>query len=112
MGDHLGWAPTGSPLLTDRDDGHWRHFDNSVNALSFGFVATAVLISMFLFMAIFEKFLRPNSPESSPEADGRRRNRQDVESQLSFNGKLRVQSPKVANHKIVRNLDVIGVREK
>lgn len=89
----MGWAPSGSPLFTDRDDGHWRHFDNSVNAISFGFVATAVLISMFLFMAIFEKFLRPTSPDPSPVPSGRRRSR-DVESQVSFNGKLRVSSPK------------------
>ncbi|XP_071722769.1 uncharacterized protein [Rutidosis leptorrhynchoides] len=46
------------PLL--RGD-HWTHFDNSVNAVSFGFVATAILISMFLVMAIFERFLRPRS---------------------------------------------------
>ena len=32
---------------------HWKHFDNSVNVVSFGFVATAILISMFLVMAIF-----------------------------------------------------------
>ncbi|KAL3624728.1 hypothetical protein CASFOL_031396 [Castilleja foliolosa] len=36
---------------------YWRTFDNSVSAVSFGFVATAILISMFLIMAIFEKFL-------------------------------------------------------
>ncbi|KAG8364667.1 hypothetical protein BUALT_Bualt18G0022300 [Buddleja alternifolia] len=47
----------------DRED-HWRSFDNSVNAVSFGFVATAILISMFLVMAIFERFLRPRSPET------------------------------------------------
>ncbi|XP_042434361.1 uncharacterized protein LOC122020482 isoform X1 [Zingiber officinale] len=45
-----------------RGEERWRHFDNSVNAVSFGFVATAVLISMFLVMAIFERFLRSRSP--------------------------------------------------
>ena len=35
----------------------WRHFDKSVNAICFRFVATAILISMFLVMAIFETFL-------------------------------------------------------
>ncbi|KAL9159043.1 hypothetical protein ABFS82_08G109000 [Erythranthe guttata] len=48
----------------DRDD-EWRSFDNSVSAVSFGFVATAVLICMFLVMAIFEKFLRPRSPAAA-----------------------------------------------
>ncbi|KAL0328151.1 UNVERIFIED_CONTAM: hypothetical protein Scaly_2247700 [Sesamum calycinum] len=48
----------------DRED-HWGSFDNSVNAVSFGFVATAILISMFLVMAIFERFLRPRSPDAA-----------------------------------------------
>ncbi|KAL7102312.1 hypothetical protein ACP275_08G112000 [Erythranthe tilingii] len=48
----------------DRED-EWRSFDNSVSAVSFGFVATAVLICMFLVMAIFEKFLRPRSPPAA-----------------------------------------------
>ncbi|GFP96900.1 hypothetical protein PHJA_001834100 [Phtheirospermum japonicum] len=41
---------------------YWRTFDNSVSAVSFGFVATAILISMFLIMAIFERFLWRRSP--------------------------------------------------
>lgn len=48
----------------DRED-QWRSFDNSVNAVSFGFVATAILISMFLVMAIFERLLRPRSSDSA-----------------------------------------------
>ncbi|XP_057513102.1 uncharacterized protein LOC130795143 [Actinidia eriantha] len=88
--EEWGWPPTVSPPSTLRDD-HWRHFDTSVNAVSFGFVATAVLISMFLVMAIFERFLRPNSPATSPE---QRRFHRDVESQMGFNGKLRIPSPK------------------
>ncbi|MQL80100.1 hypothetical protein Taro_012574 [Colocasia esculenta] len=39
----------------------WGHFDSSVNAVSFGFVATAILIAMFLVMAVFERFLRPRA---------------------------------------------------
>ncbi|KAJ4801624.1 multidrug resistance protein [Rhynchospora pubera] len=41
----------------------WRDPDgsSSVNAVSFGFVATAILVSMFLFMALFEHFLRPRA---------------------------------------------------
>ncbi|KAL8152172.1 hypothetical protein V2J09_009932 [Rumex salicifolius] len=52
------------------DDSHqqqrWSTFDSSVNAVSFGFVATAILISMFLVMAIFERFLRPTSSDAAP----------------------------------------------
>ncbi|MBA0723284.1 hypothetical protein Golax_003874, partial [Gossypium laxum] len=75
-----------APLNIQREEDHWRQFDNSVNAVSFGFVATAILISMFLVMAIFERFLRPNSSPTGP-------NYGDLESQLSFNGKLRHPSP-------------------
>ncbi|KAL7211894.1 hypothetical protein ACSBR2_014701 [Camellia fascicularis] len=89
--DHWGLPPTGAPSYSERDD-HWRHFDNSVNAISFGFVATAILISMFLVMAIFERFLRPNSPASS--SSGRRYNG-DFESQMGFNAKLHFPSPKI-----------------
>ncbi|KAJ6767156.1 CTTNBP 2 AMINO-TERMINAL-LIKE PROTEIN [Salix purpurea] len=83
------WPPTEAPLLNvQREDQHWRHFDNSVNAVSFGFVATAILISMFLVMAIFERFLRPPSGR-----DGQG----DLESQMGFNSKLGHPSPKVSD---------------
>ncbi|CAN6458385.1 unnamed protein product [Victoria cruziana] len=39
----------------------WKNFGSSLNALSFGFVATAILISMFLIMAIFEHLLWPRT---------------------------------------------------
>ncbi|CAH2047164.1 unnamed protein product [Thlaspi arvense] len=42
--------------------------DSSMNAISFGFVATAILISMFLIMAIFEHLFRSDlsaSPDGS-----------------------------------------------
>lgn len=42
-------------------DGQLRRNNESVNAVSFGFVATAVLITAFLVMAIVETFLRPRS---------------------------------------------------
>uniref|UniRef100_A0A6N2LTG3 Uncharacterized protein n=1 Tax=Salix viminalis TaxID=40686 RepID=A0A6N2LTG3_SALVM len=74
------------PLNLERD-GHWRHFDNSVNAVSFGFVATAILISMFLVMAIFERFLRPRSLSSSAGANGSSSS-DDPEAQVVFHGKL------------------------
>lgn len=82
------WPPVGTPMSVQRED-HWRRYDNSVNAVSFGFVATAILISMFLVMAIFERFLKPNS---SPGAG----NHGDLESQLGLNGKLSHPSPKMA----------------
>ncbi|KAF2305130.1 hypothetical protein GH714_001963 [Hevea brasiliensis] len=84
-GGYNAWPPIGAPLLNVPIDDHWRHFDNSVNAVSFGFVATAILISMFLVMAIFERFLRPTSG----------RIHGDLESQTGFNAKLGHPSPKL-----------------
>lgn len=100
-GEEEGWggwppAPSGAPLYLQKDD-HWTHFDNSVNAVSFGFVATAILISMFLVMAIFEKLLRTTTPALSPSAAPRRRS--DIEAQNhigGFNAKLGYPSPKVS----------------
>ncbi|KAK6919524.1 hypothetical protein RJ641_015428 [Dillenia turbinata] len=82
-----------APLSEQREE-QWRHFDNSVNAVSFGFVATAILISMFLIMAIFERFLRPRSSHSS--STGANGSRRDLEAQLGFNAKLHpYSSPKM-----------------
>lgn len=81
------WPPVEAPLLNVPKDDHWRQFDNSVNAVSFGFVATAILISMFLVMAIFERFFRPTSA----------RTHGDLESQMGFNAKLSHPSPKVSD---------------
>ncbi|KAI9197547.1 hypothetical protein LWI28_000465 [Acer negundo] len=95
MGEEAGsWSPIGSPLLNSlqKDDDPWRNnFDNSVNAVSFGFVATAILISMFLVMAIFERFLRPTSP-AAPTTNP---SHADLESHLGFNPKLGHPSPKM-----------------
>lgn len=88
-----GWPPAGAPTNLQREE-HWRHFDNSVNAVSFGFVATAILISMFLVMAILERFLRPTPPSLLPAAG---RDHGDVESQMGFNMKLGHPSPKVSS---------------
>ncbi|KAE8719835.1 glucose-induced degradation protein 8-like protein [Hibiscus syriacus] len=90
----FSWSPVGAPLNVQREEEQWRHFDNSVNAVSFGFVATAILISMFLVMAIFERFHRPNSFSSSSPGDPNHGG--DIESQLGFNGKLSHPSPKVS----------------
>ncbi|GMH15860.1 hypothetical protein Nepgr_017701 [Nepenthes gracilis] len=94
MGEQESWAfqPIMSPPLNSGREEHWRHFDNSANAVSFGFVATAILISMFLVMAIFERFLRPNSP-GMPSSGGQSSG--DLESQMGFNGKLGYPSPKM-----------------
>ncbi|XP_022726913.1 uncharacterized protein LOC111282895 [Durio zibethinus] len=81
-------APTVAPLNLEKEE-HWRRFDNSVNAVSFGFVATAILISMFLVMAIFERFLRSRSLSSNT------RTLTDLESPTTFNSKLEYPSPKV-----------------
>ncbi|XP_057544184.1 uncharacterized protein At5g65660-like [Amaranthus tricolor] len=89
-GENWGLQPIGSPNVDiEKSDVHWSHFDSSVNAVSFGFVATAVLISMFLVMAIFERFLRPNSLEISASVH------QDIESQMGFYPKLGYSSPKM-----------------
>ncbi|XP_010278316.1 PREDICTED: uncharacterized protein LOC104612571 [Nelumbo nucifera] len=90
--DSWGMQPSGAPLNVQRDE-HWRNFDNSVNAVSFGFVATAILISMFLVMAIFERFLRPRSTGLTPSGG---RNHNDLEAQMAFNGKLGHPSPKMS----------------
>jgi hypothetical protein len=44
----------------------WRQLDSGVSAVSFGFVATAILVSMFLAMAILEHFLRPPTTAHAP----------------------------------------------
>ncbi|KAJ6975913.1 hypothetical protein NC653_031670 [Populus alba x Populus x berolinensis] len=82
------------PLNLERDD-HWRHFDNSMNAVSFGFVATAILISMFLVIAIFERFLRPRSLSSSSAGANGSSSPNDLEAQVVFHGKLDFPSPKM-----------------
>ncbi|KAL9229325.1 hypothetical protein vseg_004803 [Gypsophila vaccaria] len=46
----------------------WKNFGaSSMNAISFGFVATAILISMFLIMAILEHLFRPSLSSSSQD---------------------------------------------
>ncbi|KAH9617449.1 hypothetical protein KSS87_014143 [Heliosperma pusillum] len=93
MGDEENWSwqPIGSPTLNGgRSEVDFSQFDtSSVNAVSFGFVATAILISMFLFMAIFERFLQPHFPLFPFSAH------HDIESQLPFNPKLPHSSPKM-----------------
>ncbi|XP_004970771.1 uncharacterized protein LOC101784606 isoform X1 [Setaria italica] len=46
-----------------------RDFGTSMDAISFGFAATAILISLFLLMAIFEHLIKPRAfPPDSPDA--------------------------------------------
>ncbi|CAL5391625.1 unnamed protein product [Camellia sinensis] len=96
-GGDRGWGtvpPSVAPVsssVVDRED-HWSHFDNSVDAVSFGFVATAILISMFLVMAIFERFVRPRSPAAGG------RNPADLEAQIMAGGKLNYPSPKITTY--------------
>ncbi|KAM0004177.1 hypothetical protein Hdeb2414_s0008g00278541 [Helianthus debilis subsp. tardiflorus] len=90
-------SPTEPPSLYTQDqrDDHWRHFDKSVNAISFGFVATAILISMFLVMAIFERFLRTTSPVLSPGGGGGRNAAGNVDTQMGFSSKVQHSSLKI-----------------
>ncbi|KAI3959085.1 hypothetical protein MKX01_023761 [Papaver californicum] len=87
MGRDFNWsgvAPTPgvvgggrTPPLSIQREEHWRHFNNSVNVVSFGFVATVILIFMFLIMAIFERLFRPRSTpllNSSEDVAGGSRN--------------------------------------
>ena len=54
--------------VLDRD-ASWKDFDTSTDAISFGFAATAILISMFLLMAIFEHLIRPRVFFSQQQSD-------------------------------------------
>ncbi|KAK1424671.1 hypothetical protein QVD17_20005 [Tagetes erecta] len=94
--------PTQPPSLYSQEqrDDQGRHFDKSVNAISFGFVATAILISMFLVMAIFERFLRTTSPVLSPAggSGGGRNVAGNVESQMGFSSKLHHSSLKISEN--------------
>ncbi|KAL4303315.1 hypothetical protein GQ457_10G022670 [Hibiscus cannabinus] len=57
------------PVVVDKEP-PLKNLGASMNAISFGFVATAVLISMFVIMAIFEHLFQPNPAFSSSDQDG------------------------------------------
>ncbi|KAI4342968.1 hypothetical protein MLD38_027525 [Melastoma candidum] len=84
------WPPVGSPsdsgshadaLWMLQHEGQRPNSNGSANTLPFGFLATAVLVSMFLVVAVLERFLRPSS--ETPDDDERRG---DVESQPETDG--------------------------
>ncbi|XP_047053179.1 uncharacterized protein LOC124659307 [Lolium rigidum] len=50
-----------------------RDFGTSMDAISFGFAATAILISIFLLMAIFEHLIKPQAFPAPGSSPGRRR---------------------------------------
>ncbi|KAJ0972848.1 hypothetical protein J5N97_020807 [Dioscorea zingiberensis] len=60
------WNADLSPSETNSRDS-WKDLGTTMNAISFGFVATAILISMFLIMAIFEYLLRPRLSHDDQE---------------------------------------------
>ncbi|KAL0718780.1 hypothetical protein Bca4012_068103 [Brassica carinata] len=58
------WPPVGAPANM-RQEEPWRsQFNDPVNAVSFGFIATAILISLFIVMAIFEMLIRTTTTNS------------------------------------------------
>ncbi|OAY78198.1 hypothetical protein ACMD2_26168 [Ananas comosus] len=61
-------APLAAAERSNAGEERWRQLDSSVNAVSLGFVATAILISMFLLMAIFERFLLRSPPAANAAA--------------------------------------------
>ncbi|KAK4286184.1 hypothetical protein QN277_002776 [Acacia crassicarpa] len=86
-------SPAVAPSNSQRGE-HWRHFDNSVSDVSFGFVATAILISLFLLLAVLERFVRQTSAAeyAAPTPTT------DLEHQMLFHAKLLLPSPKISKH--------------
>ncbi|KFK43280.1 hypothetical protein AALP_AA1G103700 [Arabis alpina] len=82
MNDSSSWS-----IYSTREgesEGPWRS-STSMNAISFGFVATAILISMFLIMAIFEHLFRPeNSSFDSPHQIRQRQNQSNRDGSTQF----------------------------
>ncbi|VVA90648.1 unnamed protein product [Arabis nemorensis] len=82
MNESSSWS-----IYSTRDgesEGPWRS-STSMNAISFGFVATAILISMFLIMAIFEHLFRPeNSSFDSPHRILQRQNQSNGDGSTHF----------------------------
>ncbi|KAL0694424.1 hypothetical protein Bca4012_061604 [Brassica carinata] len=97
--NHQTWPPIGAPTNLRREEPWKSRFDDSVNAVSFGFVATAILISMFLVMAIFERLIRTTTTTTSTTNQDSSSGRvlSGMDPRVGFNGaasKLGYQSPK------------------
>ncbi|KAF2556032.1 hypothetical protein F2Q68_00013207 [Brassica cretica] len=96
--NHHQWPPIGAPMNLRREEPWKSRFDDSVNAVSFGFVATAILISMFLVMAILERLIRTTTTTTTTNPDSSSgRVLSGMDSRVGFNGaasKLGYQSPK------------------
>ncbi|KAJ4873299.1 Uncharacterized protein Rs2_45037 [Raphanus sativus] len=74
MNESSSWSIYGAK--DGESEGPWRS-STSMSAISFGFVATAILIAMFLIMAIFEHLFRPESSTfDSPHPGIRQRHNQ------------------------------------
>ncbi|KAL8061247.1 hypothetical protein ABFX02_02G074900 [Erythranthe guttata] len=56
--------------IKEADHNNWTSLGSSMNAISFGFVATAILISMFLIMAIFEHLFGPDAEPGQDSGRG------------------------------------------
>lgn len=85
------WNPNNptSSEATDRE-APFKDFGSSMDAVSLGFVATAILISMFLIMAILEHLLRPRISVPLSRNNGQRSLAiREPHSQMQALGKLR-----------------------
>ncbi|XP_042403620.1 uncharacterized protein LOC121993019 [Zingiber officinale] len=49
-------------------DGSWKDLETSMSSISFGLAATAILIAMFLVMAIFEHVIKPRASFLRPRS--------------------------------------------
>ncbi|KAF3530523.1 hypothetical protein DY000_02041397 [Brassica cretica] len=92
---NLQWPPVGAPTNI-RQEEPWRsQFNDPVNAVSFGFIATAILITMFIVMAIFEMLIRATTTNSHSSPG---QVLSDLESRVGLNGlafsKFGCESPK------------------
>ncbi|KAF2543349.1 hypothetical protein F2Q70_00036442 [Brassica cretica] len=94
---NLQWPPVGAPTNI-RQEEPWRsQFNDPVNAVSFGFIATAILITMFIVMAIFEMLIRATTTNSHSSPG---QVLSDLESRVGLNGlafsKFGCESPKAS----------------
>ncbi|RWW75348.1 hypothetical protein BHE74_00016630 [Ensete ventricosum] len=63
------WNDNATPSGARDRDAAWKEFGSSMSALSFGFLATAILVSMFLIMAVFEHLLRSRASSPPPQSN-------------------------------------------